>query len=166
VLLQLGEHQPRRATEVSRRRELWNAHLSILSAWADTLASMRMTIVIDCNDLDTQAAFWCAAADYRRLAGWVDFYVNLKPNGDDSGRPPILLQRVPEPKEGKNRLHIDFHPDDGPGTVARLVDLGASLIGPRNTEFLEQHRTQFQVMADPEGNEFCVVWRAAPTAWD
>jgi hypothetical protein len=127
---------------------------------------MRMKIVIDCHDLDTQATFWCAAADYRRLAGWVDFYVNLKPNGDEPGRPPILLQRVPEAKTGKNRLHIDLHPDDGPRTVERLETLGATRLGPPNTEFLEQHRTQFQVMADPEGNEFCVIWRDAPVSWD
>lgn len=127
---------------------------------------MLMKIVIDCHDLDKQAAFWCAAADYRRLAGWVDFYVNLKPNGDEPGRPPILLQRVPEAKTGKNRVHIDFHPDDGPKTVERLEALGATRLGPPNTEFLERHRTQFQVMADPEGNEFCVIWRDAPVSWD
>jgi hypothetical protein len=127
---------------------------------------MQMKIVIDCQDLAKQAAFWCAAADYRQLAGWVDFYVNLKPNGDDAGRPAILLQRVPEPKIGKNRLHIDLHPDDGPATVVRLEGLGATRLGPPNTEFLEQHSTQFQVMTDPEGNEFCVIWRDAPVAWD
>jgi hypothetical protein len=127
---------------------------------------MRMKIVIDCHDLDNEAAFWCAAADYRRVAGWVDFYVNLKPNGDTSGRPPILLQRVPEPKIGKNRLHLDLHPDDGPATVERLESLGATRVGVVNTEFLAEHSTQFQVMADPEGNEFCVVWRKAPAPWD
>jgi hypothetical protein len=127
---------------------------------------MRMKIVIDCLDLDKQAAFWCAAADYRRLAGWVDFYVNLRPNGDQPGRPPILLQRVPESKDGKNRLHIDLHPDDGPATVDRLEGLGATRLGAPNTEFLERFSTQFQVMADPEGNEFCVIWRERPADWD
>jgi hypothetical protein len=127
---------------------------------------MRMKIVIDCRDLDKVAEFWCAAVDYRRLAGWVDFYVSLKPNGNPSGRPPILLQRVPESKTGKNRLHLDLHPDDGPATVDRLTALGATRLGDPNTEFQAEHSTQFQVMADPEGNEFCVVWRDSPAPWD
>lgn len=127
---------------------------------------MRLKITMDCLDLDTQAAFWCAAADYERLPGWADCYMNLRPRGDRSGRPDLLLQRVPEEKQAKNRLHVDLHPNDGPATVARLEGLGAVRLGPVDTEFMEAHSTQFQVMGDPEGNEFCVVWRSEPAPWD
>jgi predicted enzyme related to lactoylglutathione lyase len=77
-----------------------------------------------------------------------------------------LLQRGPEPKSGKNRLHLDLHHDDGPAEVERLVALGASRVGAVNTEYLELDGTRFQVMADPEGNEFCVVWRLRPAPRD
>jgi hypothetical protein len=98
------------------------------------------------------------------LPRWTDGYVSLRPS--DQRAPDLLLQRVPEPKQGKNRLHLDLHPDDGPATVERLLALGASLVGEVQEEFLADHGTRFQVMADPEGNELCVVWRVAPAAWD
>jgi hypothetical protein len=125
---------------------------------------MRIKIVLDCSDLDIQAAFWCAAAGYTRLDQWSAGYASLRAS-EDAG-PDLLLQRVPESKAGKNRLHLDLHPDDGPGTVDRLHSLGAAMIGSVNTEFEQSTHTYFQVMADPEGNEFCVVWRSSPAAWD
>jgi Glyoxalase-like domain len=127
---------------------------------------MRITIVIDCNNLDRQADFWCRAADYHRVAGFVDYYQPLKPNDEGNG-PSILLQRVPEPKAaGKNRLHIDLHPADGPAWVRELQAAGATTSAPPSTEFHEDFGTTFQVMSDPEGNEFCVVWREHAQSWD
>ena len=65
----------------------------------------------------------------------------------------LILQQVPEPRRGKNRLHLDLHPDESSALINKLVGLGASLIGER--VFLED--ISWQVLADPEGNEFCVV---------
>ncbi|MFF2547390.1 VOC family protein [Kitasatospora sp. NPDC058063] len=65
----------------------------------------------------------------------------------------VLFQAVPEPKRGKNRLHLDVHP--GPGereaTVARLGSLGATVL-----RHVEEPGGAWTVMGDPEGNEFCV----------
>lgn len=63
----------------------------------------------------------------------------------------LTLQRVAEPKGTKNRAHLDLFVDDLDAEVARLVELGASV--------REEHHGHFRtsVLADPEGNEFCVV---------
>ena len=129
---------------------------------------MRVTVVVDGHDLDALAQFWCAALGYEQLDTWDESYRNLRPTpaGAASGGPPLLLQRVPEDKAGKNRVHLDLHPDDGPGTVDRLIALGATPVGAANTDYLAAHGTTFQVLADPEANEFCVVWRTRPAERD
>ncbi|OQR60146.1 hypothetical protein B6E66_31305 [Streptomyces maremycinicus] len=65
----------------------------------------------------------------------------------------LLFQRVPEAKTVKNRLHLDLHPGDGlrAGEVERLTALGASVLRE-----VREPSGQWVVMADPEGNEFCV----------
>ena len=92
--------------------------------------------------------WWCAAL------GWV--IVNddpdefeIRPHIDRT--PGLLFALVPEPKTIKNRLHIDLRPDDRDAEVERLVGLGASRVdvGQRNESWV--------VLADPEGNEFCVL---------
>ncbi len=71
---------------------------------------MRLKITMDCLDLDTQAAFWCAATDYERLPGWADCYVNLRPRGDRSERPDLLLQLVPERSNQRTGYTSTFTP--------------------------------------------------------
>jgi hypothetical protein len=127
---------------------------------------MQVKVVIDANDLDTLAAFWSAALGYQRLDVWHESYRSLRPQAGSAAGPPLLLQRVPEAKAGKNRLHLDLHPDDGPGTVDRLLALGATRVGAPNVDFMTADATTFQVLADPEGNEFCVVWRTRPAERD
>ncbi|SEQ50864.1 VOC family protein [Streptomyces radiopugnans] len=143
-------------------------------------------LVIDCADPHRQADFWAAALGYRvednstlieRLLGigavgedilvehhgrraWRDLAAARHPedpadpdSGAGLGR-RLLFQRVPEPKTVKNRLHIDVH--SGPGrreeTVARLEGLGATVIRQ-----VREPGGEWTVMADPEGNEFCVA---------
>ena len=65
----------------------------------------------------------------------------------------IVLQRVPEPKTGKNRMHLDVHVADIAAEVDRLLSLGATRVTP---EPVEEHGMHWFLMADPEGNEFCV----------
>jgi hypothetical protein len=110
-------------------------------------------IVLDCLDNERLAAFWCAATGYvrRRSAGP---YVVLGPPTRESPLPLLLLQRVPDPKMGKNRVHLDLGGEEMDAAVERLVELGATK-GPVHDE----NGIRWTVMADPEGNEFCVMAR-------
>lgn len=89
---------------------------------------------------------------------WNDAYAIV---GDG---PRIFIQKVPEPKTAKNRLHIDVHSNAGGpdqpkdwdvmrAKAAKLVDAGADVV----EEFRQPPQGEWIVMEDPEGNEFCVV---------
>jgi hypothetical protein len=65
--------------------------------------------------------------------------------------PGLLFVRVTEAKTVKNRLHVDFRPDDQDVEVDRLLALGATRVD------IGQGETSWVVLADPEGNEFCVL---------
>ena len=111
--------------------------------------SVGVQVVIDCADPAQLAEFWAAALGYR-IAGTEEPYVVLRPTGDG---PELLLQRVPEPKTTKNRMHLDIRTDDLEGEVDRLVSLGALLL---NEEPIRDACCQWYVLTDPAGNEFCV----------
>ena len=108
------------------------------------------SVVVDCNDFERMVASWRAALRYvpREPAedGWV---VPRDPGGNNVS---VSFQRVPEPRAGKNRLHLDLYTNDQQGEVERLLGLGATR-HPRTPEPDED----FVVLADPEGNLFCVV---------
>jgi len=70
----------------------------------------------------------------------------------------IVLQRVPEAKQGKNRAHFDIVVDDLEGPTQRVLDLGGVWLEPGKTHELEGF--QWRCMADPEGNEFCLYLMA------
>ena len=65
--------------------------------------------------------------------------------------PGLLFGTVPEPKTIKNRLHLDFRPDDRDKEVERMLALGATLAD------VGQAEVSWVVLADPEGNEFCML---------
>jgi predicted enzyme related to lactoylglutathione lyase len=65
----------------------------------------------------------------------------------------LAFQKVPEPKIAKNRVHLDLWSTDIDADVARAVAAGAVPVGP----LIVEAQGPFQVMADPEGNEFCFV---------
>jgi predicted enzyme related to lactoylglutathione lyase len=65
----------------------------------------------------------------------------------------FILAAVPEARAGKNRMHVDVHPKDAEAHLTRLQRLGGTLHGER----VERYGIWWQVMCDPEGNEFCVV---------
>ncbi len=109
-------------------------------------------IVIDCADHETVVAFWLAAmGDYARV-DVNEQYVAIAPVEEGIGRPAILFQKVPEPKTVKNRVHLDLRGESMAAEVARLRTLGATLIAERTLG----EGVRWTVMADPEGNEFCV----------
>ena len=109
-------------------------------------------IVIDCAEHETVVAFWLAAmGDYARV-DVNEQYVAITPAEPSIGRPAILFQKVPEPKAVKNRVHLDLRGESMAAEVERLINLGATLIAERTLG----DDVRWTVMADPEGNEFCV----------
>ena len=119
---------------------------------------MRLSVVLDSVDPAGIADFWQLALGYRR-AGELASFVVLLPAGDADapGAPVVLLQKVREQPAGKNRMHLDLHPPDVHAHVARLEALGGRRVGGPVTELLATAGVWWQVMADPQGNEFCVV---------
>jgi predicted enzyme related to lactoylglutathione lyase len=116
-------------------------------------AGVGLCLVLDCTDPGRLASFWAAALGYRQ-AGTSAQYAMLKAR-DGSG-PGLLLQAVPEPKRHKNRMHIDLVADDIENTAGQLESLGAQRDA---TGLREERGHQWIIMADPEGNEFCVCAR-------
>ena len=110
--------------------------------------SRPIKVVLDCQDPTALADFWRQALDYV-VVGSVDNYTLLA--AEDTGV-QLLLQRVTEPKVGKNRMHLDITCADVAGEVARLEQLGARRAG----DDIDEHGTHWIVMHDPEGTEFCV----------
>lgn len=110
---------------------------------------MRVEVTLDCVDLDVVAAFWQAALRFGREDNVKGRFVSL--TGDGAS---LSLQRVSEPKAGKNRMHLDLLVDNVDAEVARLQALGARSLTPNPREEFGQ---RWYVLADPEGNEFCVA---------
>ncbi|HTC86471.1 MAG TPA: VOC family protein [Candidatus Acidoferrum sp.] len=104
-------------------------------------------VVIDCADFEPVVKFWAEALGWR-VRPVNEQYVSLVP---PEGALSVLFQKVPEPKVGKNRVHLDFRTEDRAAEVARLVALGATVTAERCLGTF-----CWTVMADPVGNEFCV----------
>jgi hypothetical protein len=125
---------------------------------------LRLTeIVVDCGDPVAQASFWSAALGYhivRSEQGQVEIAPWAREPADlaeqilrTPGVPTLVFVTVPEGKTVKNRLHLDLRPADGSNDaeVQRLVSLGARPVD------VGQGSAPWVVLADPEGNEFCVL---------
>lgn len=102
-------------------------------------------VTIDCSDPQELAQFWTAALGTTVAADYGEF-VFL------AGTPGLGLQKVPEPRVGKNRVHLDLHAEDRAAEVVRLTGLGASVLAEHSVPGL-----RWTVLADPAGNEFCVA---------
>jgi len=107
-------------------------------------------LTIDCDDLHVVASFWEHALGYRRTFQDDTEVALSAPEGVQAN--DLLLLRVPDRKEGKNRLHLDLRPDDQGVEVQRLESLGATRV-----DIGQDGDESWVVMADPEGNEFCVL---------
>jgi len=123
------------------------------------MTSSVFNTCLDCADPWALAQFWSQVLglpiDPANEPGDHEVGIPLAPGHD------LLLQLVPEPKTGKNRMHLCLQPDDArEPEVERLLGLGATM--------LEDHRnpdgTGWAVLADPEGNELCVLRSAAERA--
>ena len=105
-------------------------------------------LAVDSRDPATIGRWWAEA-------------LGVTPEEDEDGdvrihlgggsAPSILFIRVPEAKTVKNRLHLDFRPDDRDAEVERLLAMGATRAD------VGQGAESWVVLADPEGNEFCVL---------
>ena len=123
------------------------------------MTSKLTELAIDCADPVGLARFWCAVLDYEvkdEDDGIVSIGSPLAGEGKDhiGPVPPMLtFAQVPESKSVKNRLHLDVNPTDREqdAEVRRLLELGArhADVGQRDGSWV--------VLADPEGNEFCVL---------
>jgi hypothetical protein len=105
-------------------------------------------IVIDSRDPARLVRFWAAllgGEPVDRAHGWSHV--------DPPGFPRLAFQPVPEPKSTKNRLHLDITVDSVPTATTRATTLGATPVGPLITD----DSGTFQVLHDPETNEFCLV---------
>ncbi|MCX4587426.1 VOC family protein [Streptomyces sp. NBC_01481] len=105
-------------------------------------------IVFDCHDPARLVRFWAALLGgdpVDRSEDWS--YI------DPPGFARVAFQRVPEGKSAKNRLHLDLDAGDVDAAADEAVALGAVRLGPAVTD----EYGRFQVLRDPEGNEFCFV---------
>ena len=112
----------------------------------------EMVIVIDCSDLGRSARFWADVLGYAVGPSPGGPYQSLVPEG---GRGiEVMLQRVPEDKAGKNRLHLDLRTHDLDAEVTRILGLGAARL---TEQPLIEDGWRWHILADPDGNEFCVL---------
>lgn len=112
---------------------------------------IRIEIAIDSVDPEKLAPFWADALGYS--LGEFDSEGEYLELVAPLGSTPVYLQRVPEPKVTKNRLHLDLITPEPDALVQRLREIGATELGDAMTS---TGGNWWQVMADPEGNEFCV----------
>ena len=106
-------------------------------------------VTIDCADPRTLGRFWSQAL------GWSITYEEddgVLVAGTADACPQLFLQAVPESKTVKNRVHVDLGADDFTAELGRLVGLGASVLNQTGDD-----TKQSAVLADPEGNEFCLA---------
>jgi predicted enzyme related to lactoylglutathione lyase len=109
------------------------------------------SIVIRVDDLERQVEFWSAALDYVPREEQSDDFALLHPK--DGVGPNISLDRVYAKVQVPPRIHLDLYADDQAGEVKRLIALGATEVHwdkrPADADYV--------ILADPEGNRFCVV---------
>ena len=105
-------------------------------------------IVVDVNDLDKCGRFWSRVLG-KDILFQDERYLQLGSRGE---HPKIMLQKVPELHREKNRVHIDLNVTDLDEAVDRVLALGGRKIRP-----VREYDFEWVVMADPDGNEFCLI---------
>ena len=115
---------------------------------AGTPAFVVAHVTFDCADPGRLAQFWAKATGYE-IEQQDQEMATLSPGGGD--RPKLLFIKVPEPRTVKNRVHLDVGVPDVEAEAVRLIGLGATRGASHRG-----HGFYWAVMADPEGNEFCI----------
>ena len=119
------------------------------------MASRISELVLDCRDPESLAQFWCEVLDFVVLDRDDDGSIEIGPrDGFGGAQPTIILSPTAEPKPGKSRLHIDVNATDRDqdAELERLLNLGA-----RPADIGQTGQESWHVLADPEGNEFCLL---------
>jgi catechol 2,3-dioxygenase-like lactoylglutathione lyase family enzyme len=114
-------------------------------------------LVVDSRDPEALAAFWAEVLDYRVLGRDDDGAVEIGPDtGFGGAAPTLVFAPVADPTTGKVRLHIDVNATDRDqdAELERLLGLGAT-----RAEVGQSGDEGWHVLADPEGNEFCLLRR-------
>lgn len=110
---------------------------------------LKFDVTMDCADPTALAPFWADALGYKVMGGAGAYVLLADP---DEANPTLILQRVPEPKSAKSRVHLDLKVPDVEAEASRLEALGAK----RLSDPIEELGGRWIVMADPQGNEFCI----------
>jgi predicted enzyme related to lactoylglutathione lyase len=112
----------------------------------------ELVVVIDCSQLDRSAEFWTGVLGYARDGVATGRYQSLLPEHGQGAE--ILLQRVPGGKHAKNRVHLDLRTRELESELHRLTSLGARVL---TEEPVAEAGWRWHILADPDGNEFCVL---------
>jgi hypothetical protein len=107
------------------------------------------SITFDCRDAVAASAFWSGVLERPVDDGASVEFASI---GISSGQPAWMFIRVPEGKTAKNRVHVDLTTADHRAEAERLLALGATKVGD-----YDESGARWITLADPEGNEFCVV---------
>jgi hypothetical protein len=107
------------------------------------------TITIDCVDPDAMARFWCGLLDYQVVPNYTDSIQTADPIGKG---PRLLFTPSGGLKTTKNRFHLDLRPTDRDAEVRKAISLGAT-----TSDVGQTGKETWVVLADPEGNEFCIL---------
>jgi predicted enzyme related to lactoylglutathione lyase len=114
-------------------------------------ASRPIAVAVDARDPESLAGFWCAVLATEVVRRWTDAHGTAYVEIGFAGEVVLLFQAVDEPTAGKNRVHLDVAASgDQEAELGRLVGLGARVL-----DVAPDH--PWVVLADPEGNEFCVL---------
>ena len=118
-------------------------------------------VTIDAGDPGALARFWSQALGWRITLEEPEEWCIEPPEGSPEVDvvPDILFVRVPDAKATKNRVHLDLRPKDQAAEVRRLIELGAERV-----DIGQSDDVPWVVLADPEGNEFCVLRSLPPEA--
>jgi len=123
---------------------------SVMSGTLHGMAVSLHHIVVDTHDLPALARFWAKVLDWRILS---EREREVVIGADVTASVGVCFMPVPDKKTVKNRLHLDLTPDDDPeAEIERILALGA-----RRVDIGQTGAESWTVLADPEGNEFCVV---------
>lgn len=130
------------------------------------MAATLFAVIVDCHAPDEVAQFWATALGWRSAQRNPGEFRVSDPDATASDV-SLYFMAVPEPKAVKNRLHLDVT-TDGPMEieVQRLVEAGARVLEVHQDPDTFDNPDTWTVLADPEGNEFCVTSTATLTGWN
>jgi predicted enzyme related to lactoylglutathione lyase len=144
-----ADHQSGRVREVARAASALVENGLSKACGEALMALSAKHVTFDCADPRRLADFWAEVVGGSVKDDWGEFVTVV---AEKAGVAHLAFGKVPERKEGKNRVHIDFRADDRHTEVERVVALGAAIVAERNVGDLE-----WTVLQDPEGNEFCIA---------